>query len=135
MFTAYPLLDLRILVYENRFIPQQAMFWRRELYDRVGGVNPDLRFAMDFELTLKFLLAGARVAKIPRVLANYRSHPDAKSSTIRNVMESETEEIITCLFPVHDGVMGRFMKKIYFRGLRFWREPKSLATAIKSRVL
>lgn len=133
MYTAYPLLDLRILVYENRFIPQQAMFWRRELYERVGGVNPMLHFAMDFELTMKFLLAGARVAKIPRVLANYRFHPAAKSSTIRDVMESEIEEILSRLSPRQDGALERFVKKIYYRGLRFRREPKSLVSAIKSR--
>ena len=133
LYTAYPLLDLRILIYENRFVPQQAMFWRKELYDRVGGINPKLRFAMDFELAVKFLLAGARVAKIPRVLANYRFHPDAKSSTIRNVMESEIEEIITRLCPIGDGAMKRLAKKVCFRGLRFWREPRSLKSAIKSR--
>ena len=133
MYTAYPHLDLRILVYENRFIPQQAMFWRRELYERIGGVNPKLRFAMDFELAMKFLLAGARVAKIPRVLANYRFHPAAKSSTIRDVMESEIKEVLSRLSPINDGALGRFVKKIYFRGLRFCREPRSLKTAIRSR--
>ena len=133
MYTAYPLLDLRILVYENRFIPQQAMFWKRELYERVGGVNPKLRFAMDFELAMKFLLAGARVAKIPRVLANYRFHPAAKSSTIRDVMESEIEEVLSRLSPIRGGALKRIVKKIYFRGLRFCKEPKSLKSAIKSR--
>lgn len=133
MYTAYPYLDLGVLIYENRFIPQQAMFWRREIYDRVGGVNPDLCFAMDFDLTLKFLLAGARVAKIPRVLANYRFHPAAKSSTIRDVMESEIAEVLSRLSPMRDGALERFVKKIYFRGLRFCREPKSLKSAIQSR--
>lgn len=135
LYTAYPLLDLRILIYENRFVPQQAMFWRRELYERVGGINPKLRFAMDYELALKFLLAGARVAKIPKVLANYRFHQDAKSSTIRNVMESEIEEILTRLCPVGDGAMKRLAKKVYFRAWRFCREPRSLQSAIKSRLV
>jgi len=134
LYTAYPLLDLRILIYENRFVPQQAMFWRRELYDRVGGINPKLRFAMDYELAVKFLLAGARVAKIPRVLANYRFHRDAKSSTIRDVMESEIEDILTRLCPMKDGVLERLMKKVYFRVWRFCREPGSLKSAIKSRI-
>jgi glycosyltransferase involved in cell wall biosynthesis len=133
LYTAYPVLDLRILIYENRFVPQQAMFWRRTLYDRVGGINPELRFAMDYELVVKFLLAGARVVKIPRVLARYRFHQDAKSSTIRDVMESEIEEVLTRLSPMRDGTLSRFVKKIYFRGLRFFREPKSLESAIKSR--
>ena len=133
MYTAYPLLDLRILVYENRFIPQQAMFWRRALYERIGGINPKLRFAMDFELAMKFLLSGARVLKIPRVMANYRFHPTAKSSTIRDVMESEIEEILSRIYPIRDGALGRFVKRIYYRGLRFCKEPTSLKSAIRSR--
>ena len=134
LYTAYPVLDLRILIYENRFVPQQAMFWRKELYERVGGINPELRFAMDYELAVKFLLAGARVAKIPRVLASYRFHRDAKSSTIRDVMISEIEEILARLCPSNEGVLKRMAKKGCFRVWRFCREPGSFSSAIKSRI-
>jgi glycosyltransferase involved in cell wall biosynthesis len=135
LYTAHPLLDLRILVYENPFIPQQAMFWRRELYERVGGVNPALRFAMDYELTLKFLLGRARVGKIRKVLANFRVHPDAKSSTIRDVMHSERNEILSRLYPTDEGKLARLLKKVCYRCLRFCREPGSFISALKSRAL
>ena len=136
LYTAYPLLDLRILVYENQFIPQQAMFWRRELYERVGGVNPKLRFAMDFELAMKFLLTGARVAKIPRVLANYRFHPAAKSSTIRDVMEAELVDTISRYYPeiLSESAWIRFVKKLWFRGVRFLKEPGSFVSTVRSRM-
>jgi len=133
LYTAYPLLDLRILVYENPFIPQQAMFWRRNLYDRIGGVNPALRFGMDFELAVKFLLGGAKVAKIHKVIANFRVHRDAKSSKIRDVMHAEKNEILSRLYPTDDGKLGRLLKKIWYRCVRFCREPGSLSSAIKSR--
>jgi glycosyltransferase involved in cell wall biosynthesis len=134
LYTAHPLLDLRILVYENPFIPQQAMFWRRDLYERVGGVNPSLRFAMDYELTLKFLLERAQVGKIHKVLANFRVHPEAKSSTIRDVMHSERNEILSRLYPTDEGKLARFLKKIWYRGMRFCREPGSFVSAMRSRV-
>jgi glycosyltransferase involved in cell wall biosynthesis len=134
LFTAYPLLDLRILVYENPFVPQQAMFWRKDLYERVGGINPSLRFAMDYELTLKFLLGRARVGKIRKVLANFRVHPEAKSSTIRDVMHSERDEILSRLCPTGEGKPERLLKKIRYRCLRFCREPGSFLAALKSRV-
>ena len=133
LYTAHPLLDLRILVYENPFIPQQAMFWRRALYVRVGGVNPTLRFAMDYDLALKFLLGGARVAKIRKVLANFRVHTAAKSSTIRDVMQTERNEILSRLYPTDEGKLVRYFKKIRYRCLRFCREPGSIVTAIRSR--
>lgn len=134
LYRAHPLLDLRILVYENPFVPQQAMFWRRDLYERVGGVNSSLRFAMDYELTLKFLLERAKVSKIHKVLANFRVHPEAKSSTIRHVMHSERDEILARLYPMEEGKLVRILKKIYYRCLRFCREPGSFSSAIKSRM-
>jgi len=134
MYTSYPMLDIRVLIYENPFIPQQAMFWRRDLYDRVGGVNQKLRFAMDFELTVRFLLGGARVGKIPEVLANFRIHAGAKSSTIRNIMHAEIEEVLSRLCPTKDGALGRILKKMYYRCYRFYREPGSFFSAIKSRM-
>lgn len=133
LYTAYPLLDLGILVYENRFIPQQAMFWRRELYERVGGVNPELRFAMDFELTVRFLRAGARVAKIHQPLANFRFHPDAKSSTIRHVGEAEAREVLARFFPGVEPTWKVFLKKVIYRGWRFVKEPRSFLSAVQSR--
>jgi len=133
LYTAYPLLDLRILAYENRFIPQQAMFWRRELYERVGGVNPELRFAMDFELTVRFLRAGARVAKIHKPLANFRFHPDAKSSTIRHVGLAEAREVLSRFFPIAEPMWKVFLKKMIYRGWRFLKEPRSLLSAVQSR--
>jgi glycosyltransferase involved in cell wall biosynthesis len=133
-YTAYPVIDLRILLYESPFIPQQAMFWRRTLYERVGGVNPALRFAMDFELTVKFLLGGARLEKIPEVLANFRSHPGAKSTNIRDVMDDEIANVIALLCPVRGGALQKLLRRMYYRALRFCREPGSFTSALKSRI-
>jgi glycosyltransferase involved in cell wall biosynthesis len=135
LYTARPLLRLGILVYENAFIPQQAMFWRRSLYERVGGLDPLLYFAMDFDLVVRFLLAGARVRKHPGILANYRWHPAAKSSTLRDVMEKEINEVVRRHLPatVAEPAWRRFLKKVYYRGLRYALEPRSLASALMSR--
>jgi glycosyltransferase involved in cell wall biosynthesis len=135
LYTARPLLRLGILVYENAFIPQQAMFWRRSLYERVGGIDPRLHFAMDFDLVIRFLLAGAGVRKLPGVLANYRWHPAAKSSTLRDVMEKEIRELVRRHLPAaaDEPAWRRFLKKAYYRGVRYSREPRSLASAWMSR--
>ena len=135
LYTARPLLRLGILVYENAFIPQQAMFWRRSLYERVGGVDPKLHFAMDFDLVIRFLLAGATVRKLPGILANYRWHPAAKSSNLRDVMEKELYELVRRHLPAaaDEPSWRRFLKKVYYRGLRYSHEPRSLASALMSR--
>ncbi len=135
LYTARPLLRLGILVYENAFIPQQAMFWCHSLYERVGGIDPGLRFAMDFDLVIRFLLAGATARKLPGTLANYRWHPAAKSSTIRDVMEREINEVVRRHLPsaAAEPSWRRFLKKVYYRSLRYGHEPRSLASALMSR--
>jgi glycosyltransferase involved in cell wall biosynthesis len=135
LYTARPLLRLGILVFENAFVPQQAMYWRRSLYDRVGGVDPSLRFAMDFDLVIRFLLGGASVRKLPGVLANYRWHSAAKSSTIRDVLEKEINELIHRHLPAAaaEPACRRFLKRMYYRGMRYVLEPRSLASALMSR--
>jgi glycosyltransferase involved in cell wall biosynthesis len=68
---------LRQLERENR-VAQPTVFFTRAAYDAVGGVDPSLRYAMDYELWLKL---GARfeVCHVDRVLAAYRYHAASKS--------------------------------------------------------
>lgn len=135
LYTARPLLRLGILVHENPFVPQQSMFWRRSLYDKVGGVDPAFRFAMDLDLVVRFLIAGSRVRKLPGILAKYRWHPAAKSSTIRDVLERETDDVIRRHLPavLEEQAWRRFLKKMYYRGMRYAKEPRSFASALMSR--
>ena len=36
------------------FIQQESTFWKRSLYDRVGGINSDYQYAGDFDLWARF---------------------------------------------------------------------------------
>lgn len=57
---------------------QDACFWRRSLYKKIGGINPDLRFAADYELFLRFSASG--VCKyIPVTFSAFRRHSGQKS--------------------------------------------------------
>ncbi len=125
-----------ILVFENAFVPQQTMYWRRPLYERVGGIDPGLRFAMDFDLMIRFLMAGATVMKLPGILASYRWHPAAKSSTIRDVMEREIDELVRRHLPATaaEPAWRRFLKKMYYRGRRYAMEPRSFISARARRI-
>ena len=64
------------------YIPQETMFWRRSVWDRAGArVDESLRFAMDWDLLLRFREAGARFAHLPRFLGAFRVHGSQKTST------------------------------------------------------
>ena len=51
-------------------INHPSVFVRRSLYERLGGFDPAYRYAMDYELILRFLAAGARFVQLEAVLAN-----------------------------------------------------------------
>jgi glycosyltransferase involved in cell wall biosynthesis len=63
------------------FIPQETLFWRRSLWDAVGGgLDESLQFAIDWDLLLRFQDAGARFAHVPHFLGAFRVHPQQKTS-------------------------------------------------------
>ncbi len=66
------------LLTEN-FIPQMAVFWNRTMWDRAGGLNPDLDLDMDYDLWLRFARVAAPIV-LPVELADFRVHSAAKGS-------------------------------------------------------
>ncbi len=59
-------------------IPQQAAFFRAELWRRVGPLDPTFYFAMDYDLWVRL----AKIASLhyyPRLWANFRLHGGGKS--------------------------------------------------------
>jgi GT2 family glycosyltransferase len=66
----------------NDFVPQETLFWRRRIWDRVGGLDTSFQFAMDWDLLLRFQEAGARMVRIPFFLACFRIHAAQKTSSL-----------------------------------------------------
>ena len=64
----------------NDFIPQETLFWRRRIWDKVGGLNPSLHFAMDWDLLLRFQAADAAIVRLPYFLACFSAHPEQKTA-------------------------------------------------------
>jgi glycosyltransferase involved in cell wall biosynthesis len=59
-------------------IPQQASFWRADLWKKVGPLDPSFYFAMDYDLWVR-LAAQAPIQYTPRLWANFRLHSQGKS--------------------------------------------------------
>ncbi len=69
-----------ILTYAD-FIPQETMFWRADLWQKVGGrLDESYRFAMDWELIRRFIDAGAKFKLIPAYLGQFRMHELQKTN-------------------------------------------------------
>ncbi|MES2935166.1 MAG: glycosyltransferase [Pseudomonadota bacterium] len=63
------------------YVPQETMFWRRSIWERSGGrIDESFRFAMDWDLLIRFRKAGAKFAHLPRFLGAFRIHEKQKTS-------------------------------------------------------
>jgi glycosyltransferase involved in cell wall biosynthesis len=64
------------------FIPQECVFWRRSIYEKAGNyVNKSFHFAMDYELWLRFIDAGAKFQSFDEVFGLFRSYSNQKSQS------------------------------------------------------
>jgi hypothetical protein len=60
------------------YIPQPAAFWRRELWERTGPLDPSFFFAMDYDLWVRF----AKISILeytPQLWASFRIHGSGKT--------------------------------------------------------
>ncbi|MDK2979892.1 MAG: hypothetical protein PWQ55_239 [Chloroflexota bacterium] len=60
-------------------IPQQASFFRKSLWDRVGPLDDSFFFAMDYDLWTRLAAVSELHYLAGRVWANFRLHADAKT--------------------------------------------------------
>jgi glycosyltransferase involved in cell wall biosynthesis len=89
------------------YIPQQASFWRGNLWHQVGPLDPEFYFAMDYDLWVRL----ARIAKLrytPRLWANFRLHDDAKTNFADDRCWPE-------MLKIHRRDGGSFFSWIYLR--------------------
>jgi glycosyltransferase involved in cell wall biosynthesis len=69
------------------YVPQETLFWRRRLWDKVGGhIDESFCFAMDWDLLVRFREAGAKFAHIPQFLGAFRVHSEQKTSAAINTV-------------------------------------------------
>lgn len=71
---------------------QDACFWRRELYERIGGMNRGLKYAADFELFLRMTLHGT-CRYVPVTFSAFRRHLGQKSIAGVDAYQSERAEV------------------------------------------
>ncbi|MEW6085643.1 MAG: glycosyltransferase family 2 protein [Chloroflexota bacterium] len=70
--------DLRLLRRGYVHIPQQAMFFRAELWRQVGPLDPSFYFAMDYDLWTR-IAARSQIQYVPQTWANFRLHTSGKT--------------------------------------------------------
>lgn len=83
--------DAEVLSWAD-YVPQETLFWRRRAWAGIGAaVDVTLRFAVDWDLLLRFRDAGARMHRVPRFLGAFRLRPQWKTSS--EIDEARTREM------------------------------------------
>lgn len=72
-----PRFSLEKLLYGN-IVPNAGMFFRKQVIEKVGGINPNLHYVLDWEFVLRIALK-CKLLQIDKVWGNFRIVPGTKS--------------------------------------------------------
>lgn len=105
-----------IWLYDYNYIPQPSAFWRRELYEAVGGLDPRFDLAMDADLWIRFA-ERTRPAHVRRIWSRMRLYPEQKNQRLRAVSDQE-DEVIRRRYLPDEPVWQRGLKKVFAKSMR-----------------
>jgi len=72
-------------------VNQPGSFWRWRIMDKVGLLNEDLNYALDYEFWVRMVLAGAKFRRLPEPVANFRLSDHSK--TVGQTAEAALERL------------------------------------------
>jgi glycosyltransferase involved in cell wall biosynthesis len=109
--------DRFIWLYEgSNYIPQPSTFWRRDIYERVGGLDARWDYAMDADLWARFAEV-THLHHVPRSWSRMRSYPEQKQVRLRNKSKAEGALIANRYLP-DEPRWRRRLKRILAKSLR-----------------
>lgn len=109
-------------------INSETAYWRRSIYEELGGFNESLRFALDLEFFCRIYVQHP-IKLVDEYLGYYRFHSQSKSETISDIGASEASEhwqkIFGLPFPGHRGAKRSFANRINHFAQAF-KKPRTL---------
>jgi len=83
----------RFYTFDFQFIQQESCFWKRELWEKAGGMNTSYRYAGDMELWLRFF-RHAKLHTTLATLAGFRHRSNQRSAEFRRDYLLECQQAI-----------------------------------------
>lgn len=77
-----------IWLWSYNYLPQPSTFWRRGIYEQVGGLDRSYDLALDGDLWERFSRRG-KIAHIPKVLSLMRRYPLQRNVLLRKQSDME----------------------------------------------
>ncbi len=76
------------------YLAQESVYWHRRIYERVNGIDPQFRFAMDWDLFLRFKRSTAKFRRIRSFIGAFRIHAAQKTSSIISDVGAQEMDIL-----------------------------------------
>jgi glycosyltransferase involved in cell wall biosynthesis len=110
-----------IWVYDHNYIPQPSTFWRRDLYERVGGLSREFDLAMDADLWAR-LARETRPVHVRAAWSRMRFYPEQKNQRLRAESDREDDVIRRRMGYPMDGKLRRRVMFLVAKSARVaWR--------------
>jgi len=118
--------EIRREIFVESPLPNPSVTFRRDWLERMGGYQ-EFGWPEDYDLYLRMYLAGARFAKIPQVLLEWREHPGRITRTdgrysLENFLRAKAHYLKKGPLADRDaviiwgaGMMGRRLSKLLMR--------------------
>lgn len=74
-------------------VAQETTYWRREVWERCGGLDESLHFGMDYEYWQRIMANGYHFRLLPHYLGGFRLHEDSKTTNLLDVDQQELKII------------------------------------------
>ncbi len=90
LFTCYSVTQTyKNMLFNTMLNCQPATFWRREVYGKVGGIDVNFQYCMDYDLFLRMLKDTGKMFSIPVILAAFRVHKESKGNRLKEISTKE----------------------------------------------
>ena len=116
------------------YLQQESMFYKKSLWDKVGGLNLNYLLAGDFELWTRFAKE-ASIVSINIPFSGFRMNPNSRSKKQVIIYENEVSEIVhkignknkTIKFISRSGILNKIIR------LMIWKKQEVIFYSITKR--
>lgn len=83
----------RLAMARRNYIHNQSMFISRSLFEKIGGLDPNLKFCLDYEWFLRILKQDPKIKIFKRILGAQRFHSSTKTSNMQDIHDEEFKSV------------------------------------------
>lgn len=90
--------DMAVALQHSLGLLQPSLFFRRRVFDRIGGLDETYNLQLDYEYWIRMAQAGFKFKRIDKLLSNATVHANAKSTGQRLAQLNECLHLVSSKF-------------------------------------